>query len=202
MKIAVSSTGNSLESEVDARFGRCPWFIVVDTNDMSYKAFANINAGLSSGAGIKAAGFLADEGVQSVLTGNCGPKASQVFVAAGIDVHTGYGGTVQVAVEKFKQKAGEGQPATAAAEKNRPVSPETANLPFGPGGGGRGMGMGGGRGMGGGGCGRGMGRSMASYTRPEMPEEETLEDLKQQAADLKAQMAALDQKIKQLGKKK
>lgn len=65
MKVAVSSTGDCLASEVDSRFGRCPYFIIVDTGDMRYKAFANTNADLSSGAGIQAAGFLADKGVQA-----------------------------------------------------------------------------------------------------------------------------------------
>ena len=119
MKIAVSSTGDQLESEMDERFGRCPFFIVVETDDMSYKAFANDNAELPSGAGIQAAGFLVDEGVRAVLTGNCGPKAAQVFEAAGVPVHTGYGGSVKSAAETFKKSGGARPSAASGAGPTR-----------------------------------------------------------------------------------
>ncbi|MBW2001843.1 MAG: NifB/NifX family molybdenum-iron cluster-binding protein, partial [Deltaproteobacteria bacterium] len=32
MKIAVSSTGTDLNSEIDPRFGRCAYFIIVNTD--------------------------------------------------------------------------------------------------------------------------------------------------------------------------
>jgi predicted Fe-Mo cluster-binding NifX family protein len=36
MKIAVSSTGQTLESAVEARFGRCPYFLIVDPATMEF----------------------------------------------------------------------------------------------------------------------------------------------------------------------
>ena len=43
MKLAVSAGGNSLDATVDPRFGRCGYFIIVDTNDQSFQAFENAN---------------------------------------------------------------------------------------------------------------------------------------------------------------
>jgi predicted Fe-Mo cluster-binding NifX family protein/NAD-dependent dihydropyrimidine dehydrogenase PreA subunit len=103
MKICVSSQGNNLDSEVDPRFGRCQYFIVIDTDTMKYEAFENSSAALGGGAGIQSAQFVSGKGVESVLTGNCGPNAFQVFDAAGIKVITGVSGKIKDAVEKFKQ---------------------------------------------------------------------------------------------------
>ncbi len=78
MKIAVSSTGKDLSSQIDPRFGRCPFFIIVDTKDMSFEVYNNENGTLTSGAGIQAAGFIASKGADAVLTGNCGPNAMSI----------------------------------------------------------------------------------------------------------------------------
>ena len=55
MKIAVSSTGDNLDSNVDMRFGRCKYFVVVDSESMDFKALSNESVIASGGAGIKAA---------------------------------------------------------------------------------------------------------------------------------------------------
>jgi hypothetical protein len=61
MKIAISSSGKTLDSALDPRFGRCAWFLVIDPADMRYEVFDNQSAAQSSGAGIQAAQFLADK---------------------------------------------------------------------------------------------------------------------------------------------
>ena len=63
MKIAISSSGKTLDSPLDPRFGRCAWFLVIDPADMSYEVFDNQSAAQSSGAGIQAAQFLADKNI-------------------------------------------------------------------------------------------------------------------------------------------
>ncbi|MBT7698310.1 MAG: NifB/NifX family molybdenum-iron cluster-binding protein, partial [Desulfobacterales bacterium] len=75
MKVAISSTGMDLDSPVDPRFGRCAFFIIVETEDMSFEAFSNENINLSGGAGIQSGTFVASKGIKAVLTGRCGPKA-------------------------------------------------------------------------------------------------------------------------------
>ena len=82
MRIAVTATGTTLESSVDPpRFQRCPYFLVVETENASFEAVVNPNASRDSGAGIQAAQLLGDMGVQSRATGNCGPNAYQTLTA-------------------------------------------------------------------------------------------------------------------------
>jgi predicted Fe-Mo cluster-binding NifX family protein len=90
---------------VDARFGRCPYFLVVDSDSMAFEAIANPNASAAGGAGVQSAQLVAGYKVQAVLTGNCGPKAFQVFDAVSIPVHTGVSGSVHDAVAQFAQGA-------------------------------------------------------------------------------------------------
>lgn len=50
MKIAVSSNGKNLDSQIDPRFGRCAYFLIVETDDMNFEAFKNDNLALAGGA--------------------------------------------------------------------------------------------------------------------------------------------------------
>ena len=146
MKVAISSSGKDLNSQVDPRFGRCPYFLIVNTEDMSFEAFDNESGMLGGGAGIQSAQFVASKGAKAVITGNCGPNAVNTLYAAGIQVFLGNTGTVTEALDNYK---------------NGNLTPaKTANVPDYNGldagtGGNRIMGTGGGRGMGGGGRGRG-----------------------------------------------
>lgn len=103
MKIAISSTGATLDSDLDPRFGRAQNFIVVDTDTMAFEVKENVqNLNLPQGAGIQAGKTVADLGVEAVITGNCGPKAFNVLEAAGVKVITGISGTVKDAVDELK----------------------------------------------------------------------------------------------------
>ncbi len=171
MKIAVTASGKSLDSQIDQRFGRCAFFIIVETDSMQFEDFSNEQAAMVGGAGIQSAQFLASQGVQAVLTGRCGPNAVGTLSAAGIDLFLDQTGTVREAVSRFKNQAL--QSSTAANVESHhglehipfadgsPVPPVSSPTEMGDRmGQGRGMGggMGRGRGMGGGmGQGRGMG---------------------------------------------
>jgi predicted Fe-Mo cluster-binding NifX family protein len=164
MKIAVSSTGTDMGSIIDERFGRCPYFLIVETEDMRVEVIDNPNADTSTGAGIQSASLVADKGVAAVITGSCGPKAMQVFAAANIELITGQHGVIKDVIENFKKErrhsAMRGSDAAAAGgSRSAGMAGSGAGLGRGRGMGGRGPGMGGGRGMGGGGrmgsCGRG-----------------------------------------------
>ena len=102
MKIAITSTGPKLEDKVDPRFGRCHYFILFDTESNKFEAIENTGAQGMVGVGIQSGQIMADKGVETVLTGNCGPNAFQTLQAAGIKVITGVTGTVQEAIDKFK----------------------------------------------------------------------------------------------------
>jgi len=102
MKIAISATGTTLDAEVDPRFGRCQCFVIADPETMEFEAIDNSSAMAAGGAGISAAQMIVANGVEAVLTGNCGPNAYQVLSAAGIKVITGVSGKVQDAIQGYK----------------------------------------------------------------------------------------------------
>jgi len=202
MKVAVSAAGKNLESTVDERFGRCRYFIILETDDMSYQVIENTNADLSTSAGIQSASLVASKGVEAVITGNCGPKAMQVFAATTIKVIIGQHGMIKDVVEKFKK--GDLTPSTHGNVPGKSGVAQTASA---PGAGRPGMGSGGGRGMGG--CGgRGMGGQCRSpygtgspsvqNTTGNMSGEQERAQLQQQADELKKQMDAIHARMKSL----
>lgn len=190
MKVAVSSTGPDLEATVSPRFGRCPYFVIVETATMSHEAISNTSAGNPSGAGIAAAQEVANRGVDAVLSGRFGPNASQVLSQVGIRMVTGASGTVKQTVEAFK---------------NGGLS-EASSAPVGQGMG-YGRGMGRGRGMGGGrGMGRGMGRGVYSPGQQPTPppsgvpasRDEEKEILRQNLAELERQLKEVRKRLEEL----
>lgn len=102
MKIAITSSGPDLTSQVDPRFGRCAYFILIDTDSNEFEAIENIAAQGMGGVGIHSGQIMAERKVEVVLTGNCGPNAFQTLQAEGIKVVTGISGTVGEALDKFK----------------------------------------------------------------------------------------------------
>ena len=146
MKVAVSSSGKDLSAQLDPRFGRCSYFLIIDTQDMSFEVFENENAALGGGAGIQSAQFVASKGAKAVLTGNCGPNAIQTFSAADIQVYVGQSGSVKDIVDKYKNGK-----LTPTTEASAPAHAGMGGMGMGRGKGmGRGRGMGTGGGMGGG----------------------------------------------------
>jgi predicted Fe-Mo cluster-binding NifX family protein len=110
MKIAISSTGPSLESAVDARFGRAKLFLIMDDANGSVQVLENRqNIDAAQGAGIQAAKLVSDFGADVVITGHCGPKAFRTLEAAGVRIILGVQGSVEEAVKRFE--AGELKPA-------------------------------------------------------------------------------------------
>lgn len=100
MKIAVTAQGKTLDSQVDPRFGRAAYFVLIDTETTAFDTFENASG--TGGAGINAAKTVIDAGAQAVLTGNCGPNAARTLHAAGVKLFTDACGTVAEAVERFK----------------------------------------------------------------------------------------------------
>jgi predicted Fe-Mo cluster-binding NifX family protein len=154
MKIAVSTNGQSLDAEVEPRFGRCRYFIIADPDTMQFEVLDNSDAMDAGGAGISAAQVIVKKGVQAVLTGNCGPNAYQVLSPAGVQVITGVSGKVREVIDdyrsgKFKVSDCANVPDHLGIGKGKSRSIGI----------GRGMGMGRGKGRGGKGSGRMMGTS-------------------------------------------
>ncbi|MEJ2729593.1 MAG: NifB/NifX family molybdenum-iron cluster-binding protein [Deltaproteobacteria bacterium] len=113
MKIAISSSGKTLDSAVDPRFGRAEYFIIVDPETMDFEAVENSQSfNLPQGAGIQAGKTIADNKVEALITGHCGPKAFKVLQSAGIKIMTGASGKVSDVIAQFK--SGELETATDA----------------------------------------------------------------------------------------
>jgi predicted Fe-Mo cluster-binding NifX family protein len=103
MEIAVTAQGASLDAQVDPRFGRAPYIIIVDSESMDWEVLDNsTNAGAFKGAGIQAATMIHQRGAEILLTGYCGPKAFQTLQAAGVKVVNDVSGTVSSVLETFK----------------------------------------------------------------------------------------------------
>jgi predicted Fe-Mo cluster-binding NifX family protein len=210
MKIAVSATAPDINADIDPRFGRCQYFVIVDSDTMEFEALENESMMAAGGAGISAAQMIAKKGAQVVLTGNCGPNAHQTLSAAGVQVITGVSGQVKAAIKAYKNG------------KYKATDEPNVDAHFGSGGGGgsmmkdsdlgmgRGMGGGGGRGMGRGmGCGRGRGTGMGGrmfsltpQTVSPFNEEQELQMLKAEAQLMSQQLSDIQHRIDEIEKKR
>lgn len=104
MKIAITSTGRTLSDDVDPRFGRAKYIIIVDSETEVFDVIDNTdNSNAFKGAGIQTAGMISQKGAEVLLTGYCGPNAFRTAQAAGIKVVNDVDGTLKDALNNFKQ---------------------------------------------------------------------------------------------------
>jgi predicted Fe-Mo cluster-binding NifX family protein len=88
MKIAITTKGNSLESALDPRFGRAERFIIYDSETKTFELLENAqNLNAPQGAGVQAAGSVAQSGAEVLISGHVGPKAFQVLNASGVKIY-------------------------------------------------------------------------------------------------------------------
>jgi predicted Fe-Mo cluster-binding NifX family protein len=102
MKICVSAASGSLDANIDSRFGRCAYFVIVDSDTMEFEALLNDSLNAAHGAGIQAAQTVVNKGVDVVITGNVGPNAFNVLSTTGVKVVTGASGTIRDAVLEYQ----------------------------------------------------------------------------------------------------
>lgn len=163
MKIVISATEGSLDAQVDQRFGRATWLLIIETETGELLEAIKNSTGKEAahGAGISAAALVADKGVQAVLTGRVGPKAVPVLEKANVQILNDTSGSVRDVVANFSELA----QATPSAAASQPGVPKQGNN-AGGGGMGQGKGQGNGQGKGQGkGQGRGMGQGRGQCRR-------------------------------------
>jgi predicted Fe-Mo cluster-binding NifX family protein len=103
MKIAFSTSGETLDSPLDARFGRAPKFLVYDLDSETFEVVDNQqNLNATQGAGIQSAETVARLGAKALVTGHCGPKAFRVLQAAGIKIFNTNAPTVAEALTQYR----------------------------------------------------------------------------------------------------
>jgi predicted Fe-Mo cluster-binding NifX family protein len=129
MKIAISSMGKDVDSQIDPRFGRCQYFVFIDPETMEFDVSENAGLMASGGAGVQAAQLISQKGATVLITGNLGPNAASALSASGVKVYLVPGGTVKEVTESYKSGV------------LKEVSGSTVPPHFGMGGG-RGMGRG------------------------------------------------------------
>jgi len=74
MKVAITSTGNSLDSKLDSRFGRCAFFIIYDTETKAMEIIPNPNKDRDELAGPASVQLVAQRSVQKIISGEFGFK--------------------------------------------------------------------------------------------------------------------------------
>ena len=102
MKVAITTSGESLSAPFNKTFGRSPKFLIYDVNDGSVEIIDNKqNLNAAQGAGIQSAQTVSKAGVQALVSGHCGPKAFRVLAAQGITVYFADTATVQQALNAY-----------------------------------------------------------------------------------------------------
>lgn len=103
MKIAFTTSGETLDAPLDSRFGRAPNFLIYDLESETFEVIDNQqNLNAAQGAGIQSAETVARLGAKSLVTGHCGPKAFRVLSAAKITVYNTGAPTVSEALKAFR----------------------------------------------------------------------------------------------------
>ncbi len=139
VRLIVSTQQGGLDDQVSQVFGRCQTYTIVDVENGDIKnvdVVQNQYANAMSGAGIQAAGFVANQGAEAVISGNYGPNVVSVLKQSGVKMISASGMSVREAVQKYLNGNLE--------SVSQPTSAAKSGM---GGGGGRGMGMGMGRGM-------------------------------------------------------
>ena len=104
VKLAICAQGEGLEAPVDQRFGRCPCFVIVDSETGELvKSLPNSAMTAAGGAGPQSARQLSQEGVEAVAVGHVGPNAAAALKAAGIAIYGGVAGTVRQTWRQFHE---------------------------------------------------------------------------------------------------
>jgi len=104
VKVAITCTGQSLTDELDQRFGRADYFLVIDSVSFEYTVINNAARTASGGAGIAAAQSIIDHQVEAVITGQLGPNALNVLSDAGIAMYQGSAGSAYQNLIAFNQQ--------------------------------------------------------------------------------------------------
>lgn len=114
MKIAVTSDGPTLDDRVGAVFSRCEYYLIVETDDLSFEVLQNPFVFAETCQGIGAARLVVGKGAKAVLTTTSKPAGYLALQTANVELFMGVTGTVEEAVERYK--AGEFSPMTKEQE--------------------------------------------------------------------------------------
>lgn len=86
MIVALCSTGQDMDAELDSRFGRCSNFVFFDTEKRDFLSETNTAKEASGGAGAMAVQQLVNHGAGVLIAPEVGPQAMDALVAMNIPV--------------------------------------------------------------------------------------------------------------------
>jgi predicted Fe-Mo cluster-binding NifX family protein len=104
-KIFITAQGRDLEADIDPRFGRAAYFLILDPGTMHFEVLENPNKNAGQGVGIQSAQLAAEKNASVVITGHCGPNAERVLNSSGIRIITGAEGKIEEAIHQFLKDA-------------------------------------------------------------------------------------------------
>jgi len=87
MKVVVTTVGPDLDSEIEPRFWRAVYFLIVDTQTWEYEALPNPGAPTVHAAGTRGAILLEQHKIDVSISGDYGPNCYVVLDAAGITMY-------------------------------------------------------------------------------------------------------------------
>ena len=103
MKIVMTTVTPDIESEVDPRFGRGAYLLLIDTATLDWQAYPNPGVTASGGAGIQVAQFITEHQAEAVVSGDFGPHAFEALNAASLPMYVfGNCRTVREAMAQFQ----------------------------------------------------------------------------------------------------
>jgi len=102
LKIAISATGRGIDSNIDVKFERCKFFLILDIEKNLLLPFENKTKDRPREIGGTVGQLIANEGIDTVITYNIGPSAFEIFKRYGIKVYQAEG-IVEDAVRRLKE---------------------------------------------------------------------------------------------------
>ncbi|UCD14604.1 MAG: NifB/NifX family molybdenum-iron cluster-binding protein [Thermoplasmatales archaeon] len=102
MKIVISATGKDTESNIDLTFHRCPFFLIIDTETNSLKTIVNTTRERPTEIGATVGQIVANEGIDTVIATNIGPRAFEIFQQYGIKIYQAKG-KVNEAIQQLEK---------------------------------------------------------------------------------------------------
>ena len=105
MKISITSTGDTVDSTIDSRFGRCTFFAIHNTDTKSTEFFLNPSKEAQEGAGPAAVQFVAAHKVSKIVSGEFGMKIKSLLESLNIEMITNKDSATKIIdiIELYKQ---------------------------------------------------------------------------------------------------
>jgi predicted Fe-Mo cluster-binding NifX family protein len=126
MKIILTAVTSGIDSELDPRFGRGAYFLIVDSETQEWQSVPNPASNASGGAGVRAAQFVSEQNCDAIISGDFGPNAFEALTEAGISMYLfGNCRTAKEALDRLES----GQ----LERLNSPSQPSHAGRPHGAG---------------------------------------------------------------------